>query len=980
MKGALSASSLLGLGLAAVAGPHVPRSPAAAGGTLAVQAGRLLLVEDGVVIEGGATLLVRDGRIVATGKDLAIPPDARLVDYGPDAVIAPGLIDANSPFGLGPASQRTADPSVRALDGFDPFSQAYLADLAGGVTSVYLVPGRNRLIAGQGAVVKLAGADVERRVLHASSALQGSVGPDARIVPGYWKPPVPATVDEGLGRAEPQLPGSLMGALVALRELLAFARREADHSAIYGPETGPALAALLREGVPWRMRADSEQEIRGLLDLAQAERLPLVIEGAGFSGQIAAEIARAGVKVVVEPDFTPQQPGRDLGTEREARWPVYDNAAALSAAGVPITIATPDGVRPRDLRFAAALASRGGLSQEAALRAITLSAAEMLGVAHRVGSLTPGKDADFAVFSGHPLDLSSTVISTWVDGELAWKAPDCARAVVLEVEELHVGDGSVLSPGEVLVRDGKIAEVGRRVAHPAGAMVVRGEVAMPGMIDAGGHLGLEGSSKSPATDFKLRRLVAPGDRVDRRVAQAGVTTVILSPRGDTKGGTPLMAYKPASSDLERMSLSDPTALRLSWTDRNRVDSGKEAKALLEKAVEYDKKWREYEEALAKWKAAPPAAPEEAPAAEAGKEGEKAGEEPKEGEKKEEKEDEKTGEKGAEEKKDEPKPKSKKDEKKDEKETPEADAVSGIWETDVVMPPRTDPAHLRLRLELTGVEAKGWLRCDAVADDLVELEGTYGDGELSLTGLGSRGFVAVSGKPEKGELKGKLTLGDASIELAAKRTSTELPRAARSERRREKKEEEKEDKRKPKAPGLDEKLEPLRRALHGEAAVVVSVDRREEIRECVAAFEQAGIKPVLHGADDAWRMSDELVGRVAGVLLSQRVLEGEPRGGLSSERNRLAELEAAGIPVAFQSNAEEGAAELPLLAAFAIAHGMSPDGAVRALCANAATMFAIDRRVGLLAPGRDGDVLLLDGPPLDPRTRVLRAWVDGEEIR
>jgi imidazolonepropionase-like amidohydrolase len=149
---------------------------------------------------------------------------------------------------------------------------------------------------------------------------------------------------------------------------------------------------------------------------------------------------------------------------------------------------------------------------------------------------------------------------------------------------------------------------------------------------------------------------------------------------------------------------------------------------------------------------------------------------------------------------------------------------------------------------------------------------------------------------------------------------------------------------------------------------------------LAAFEKAGIKPVLNGADDAWRISSELVGRVAGVLLSQRVLEGEPRGGLSSERNRFAELEAAGIPVAFQSNAEEGAAELPLLAAFAISHGMSPDGALRALCASAARMFAIDGRVGRLAPGLDGDVLLLDGPPLDPRTRVLRTWVDGEEIR
>jgi imidazolonepropionase-like amidohydrolase len=60
--------------------------------------------------------------------------------------------------------------------------------------------------------------------------------------------------------------------------------------------------------------------------------------------------------------------------------------------------------------------------------------------------------------------------------------------------------------------------------------------------------------------------------------------------------------------------------------------------------------------------------------------------------------------------------------------------------------------------------------------------------------------------------------------------------------------------------------------------------------------------------------------------------------------------------------------------------MSPDGALEALCAGVARMFTIDDRVGLIAEGRDGDVLLLDGPPLEPGTRVLRAWVAGREVR
>ena len=64
---------------------------------------------------------------------------------------------------------------------------------------------------------------------------------------------------------------------------------------------------------------------------------------------------------------------------------------------------------------------------------------------------------------------------------------------------------------------------------------------------------------------------------------------------------------------------------------------------------------------------------------------------------------------------------------------------------------------------------------------------------------------------------------------------------------------------------------------------------------------------------------------------------------------------------------------------AVYQGLGADAALRALCSDAAAMFAMSERIGRLAPGLDGDVLLLDGPPLDPRTRVLRTWVGGEEV-
>ena len=126
------------------------------------------------------------------------------------------------------------------------------------------------------------------------------------------------------------------------------------------------------------------------------------------------------------------------------------------------------------------------------------------------------------------------------------------------------------------------------------------------------------------------------------------------------------------------------------------------------------------------------------------------------------------------------------------------------------------------------------------------------------------------------------------------------------------------------------------------------------------------------------IADKLVGRVAGVLLPPQILRYEAERGLNP-RLPYHELQAAGVPVAFHSDAEEGAIDLPLAASYAIVNGMSPAGALRALTSDAAAMMSIADRVGRLESGLDADVLLLDGPPLEPSTSILRVWVNGREV-
>lgn len=961
------------LALGSATGPD-PGDP----GQVAVQAGTVYLVEGGRVLTGGATVLIKDGRIQAVGSDLDVPAGAHVVDYGPDASIIPGLVTpaggyTSSTFKSNTSMSRVAEPGLRAVDGFNFYSKN-TSSLAAGVTTAYITPDTGRLISGGGALVKLTGEDRERRLLNGLAAVHGSIAADARDLPDYWEPPVPPTVDVGMGGSVRQLPRTVMGAVTALRELVGAAASGGDGlEEFYGPRAVPDLVPLLEKRLPWNVRADTQTEIRALLHFAVQHKLPLILNTGDEAGGLAEQIAQAGAKVIYSVPFNPNRSGTDRGKSPDDFWPDFTAASRLVAAGVPVAISGSGGGQ----RFAAALASRGGLDPGAALRAITLTPAEMFGGASRVGSLKPGKDADLVVLNGPPLAPTSSILATWADGALKWKAYE--RAVtVIEVDELHVGDGEVLRPGQILLEDGLIAEVGHRVSHPRGAAVVRGAAAMPGMIDALGYLGLEGSRRVPSTDFALAQIVSPGDELDRRVAQSGVTTVALSPRGSSSSGSPVMAYKPAAGDFDGLVVADPAALRFTWSDRNPSRVGASVRSVLEKAVKYHQDWQEYEEALAAWEPAKPAV--ERPKANL----------PRDEDDDDEDKDDDDDEKDEDE-----------DEDEEDEDAVDPDPVTGVW-TATIQRTESDEANAaRLQLRNEGGELRGSLRSAAVSRSLLLVSGSYGDEqEVRFAGLGSLGPVEFEGEvklPEKKKKKkrrkkdddeeeqpdpvllvGELSVGGLTYEVEFTRESREYLVAGRTERRRETGGDEEEDKSKPKEPKLDPRLEPLRRAIDGEAAVIVEVDREDQILDCVAAFEEAGIRPVLYGAEGVHHVADEIRGRVAGILAPSSILRGEIPFGLDT-RNRLAEIQSAGIPVAFHSEAEEGAADLPLMAAYAVYQGMSPVGALRALTADAAEMLAVDGRVGRLEAGLDGDVLLLDGSPLDIDTRVLRVWVSGEEV-
>ncbi|QDU83059.1 hypothetical protein Pla163_01550 [Planctomycetes bacterium Pla163] len=985
---------------------------------VAVRAGTIHVVEGDRTVKDG-TLLVRDGVIVAVGTDIDVPSAARVVDYGPSAVIVPGLIASDSDLASGSLPERTANPGLLGTDGYDAYGN-YARILSGGVTSAYVTPSRARLISGQAAIVKLAGDDPLARTVAAPVAIDGSIAAQARGVEGYWRLPIPGTVDVGIGRPLEQLPRTTMGAILAFEELLDGVAAGVELEP-YGPTAVGQLAPLVEAKLPWRITADETHEIRALIALAKERGLKLVIEGAQGAAPLAEELAAAGIGVVFQVPFTPNRDGINRGKGANASWPDLTVASALVEKGVRVAIDTPPGMALSDLRFAAVLARRGGMSADAALRAITLTPAEMYGVADRIGSLAPGKDADFAVFVGEPLEFGALALATWVGGELAYEAgasgsskAERSEIVVVRAQEIHVGDGTILAPGEVLVVDGTIVEVGGRVARPGGAVVVDVPVLMPGIIDAMGRLGLDGRRGTPDPGFDLTLLLEPGDETDVRVAKTGITTVVLDSPGMSGDGAPLIAYRPASQDLESMVVDPLAAIRLSWPDNDRRRSGRQVLSILEKLGKYKESWSEYQEKLASW-----TPPETVPTFTLPADDEAAAE---------------GDEDAEEEEKDDDKKKKKKNKEVD------PDPITGIWVGEAILVEAPDQAgedhaddeagddeagddeagddgdgdddgdeadadptdhavdqdhaeevtermRLQVRLDEDGPNAEGWLRFAPLSDQLIQVSGTYGTekGEFALSGLSSQGRFTITGtlsdntlEPEEAiTFEGRLVGGSLDVRVRAERTSRDYPMAKRPVPT-DTEEVEDEDDGKPREPRRDPSMDQYLRALEGEVAVICQVERADEILACVAAFESAGIKPVLLGASEAHTVADRIEGRVSGVLLSHQI---EATGAtVDVSINRYARLQAAGIPVAFYSDAEEGAVDLPLMATFAVETGMSPTNALRALTFDSARMLAIDNRVGRIARGLSADLVALSAAPFDPTTKVLRVWLAGREVR
>ncbi|HEX9187932.1 MAG TPA: amidohydrolase family protein [Vicinamibacteria bacterium] len=389
---------------------------------LAITNARVVPVS-GPVIESG-TVVVSQGRIAAVGRDVVVPPGATVVD-GSGKSLYPGLFDALTSLGLVEVASVAAtvdttevgevNPHARAWVALHPDSELVPVARANGVTTVLSAPSGG-LVSGQSAVVRLAGTTPEAMTIRAPAALHlvyPSGRPD-RELPRPSEEPEPKTLEKRLEEKKKNQQKALarLAALFAEAKAHAAAVAEAGRGTRSLPETSLALEALapfVRGEAPVVVRADDEDDIRGAVRLASEQGLRLVIAGGLEAWRCASLLKEKDVAVLLKVQRLPAR-------ESDPYDAPYANAAVLHRAGVRFAIVTDDAENVRNLPSEAAMAAAYGLPADEALRAITLSPAEILGVADRVGAIAPGRHATLVLADGDILDTRTRLTHVLVDG------------------------------------------------------------------------------------------------------------------------------------------------------------------------------------------------------------------------------------------------------------------------------------------------------------------------------------------------------------------------------------------------------------------------------------------------------------------------------------------------------------------------------------------------------------------------------------
>lgn len=378
-----------------------------------------LITISGPVIEQG-TLILDNGKIIAIGKGLAIPSEAEVIN-AEGKYVMPGIVEAHCHIGVmdfdtneednqfdadgapngGASFGPAVTPELMSYYTFNPRHEQVKQSLAAGVTTMLTRPGSGKIISGMGMVVKTFGKNRKEMVLLNPAEVKMALGENPKRNFG----------------SRNMSPSTRMGSGALLRDAFIkakayMAKREKDPETPINFQMEP-LVKLLKGELVAHVHAHRADDIMMALRASDEFGFKLTIEHASEAHLLLDELKKRNVPCILGPSMT--------RTKVETTRKDFASAGILERAGIKVCITTDAGVVPQEyLQTCVCLSHRAGMSEAGALRAMTLTSAEIIGVADRLGSLDVGKDADVLVMNGHPLELMTQVEQVYVNGILAF--------------------------------------------------------------------------------------------------------------------------------------------------------------------------------------------------------------------------------------------------------------------------------------------------------------------------------------------------------------------------------------------------------------------------------------------------------------------------------------------------------------------------------------------------------------------------------
>lgn len=400
---------------AAAAQSLIPNNPGVKG-TVAIRNATIYPVSSAPIANG--TIVFSNGTITAVGANAAIPEGATVID-GTGFFVYPGLIDSGTNVGLVeidavPGTVDTSEtgdlnPNARAATAINPHSELVPVTRVNGVTHVLSVP-EGGIISGQSALIQLAGWTPPEMVIKAPAAMHIRF---PRLRSASFADP-----DE---EAERERKKAYTREVEKLRDIMRDAQAYAKAAA--ARERDPrvrrfdrdlrleALVPVVEGRVPVIMHANLERDIRAALEFADEFNISPILAGGYDVGRVIPELKRRNIPVLLGPILSlPQR-------EDDPYDIIFTNAKMLHDNGIPFAIQTQEAHNARNLPYHAATAAAFGLPKDVALRSVTLSPAEIFGVAERLGSLDVGKQANVIITDGDPLEIRTNVHRVFIAGE-----------------------------------------------------------------------------------------------------------------------------------------------------------------------------------------------------------------------------------------------------------------------------------------------------------------------------------------------------------------------------------------------------------------------------------------------------------------------------------------------------------------------------------------------------------------------------------